>query len=373
MKRSLKSVLIILATYTGLLVVAEFVGQLYIHHQESKRPTGIAGDSLISDKEPLIGFGLRKNMEHNYGGLIIRTNSLGFRGHELPVEKPADEYRIFVVGGSTVFGWGEHEQNSIPAKLEQLLKKEVQVGSPMKYRVINAGIPWYTSSQEAALIYFRILDLNPDAIIVLDGLNDVVTSLSAHWAPNYLGYADTPTQIAYERRSQKPNANLILLEFLKLSPTLQYLYAKAKARRVATEGDYHPEMWNQYISIFDRVNRLAQSMGIDFSVFLQPVMVVDYQPNPYEEHTNRGDNRLPKIRATFEKTYLEGEKRLLGQRNFRFASLKSIFRDSPLTETCYIDGIHYTEQAHQAIAEAIFDKAIRPGLPHRQHRFSKNP
>ena len=36
----------------------------------------------------------------------VTINSLGFRGGEFSPEKPDDVYRIFMLGGSTMFGYG---------------------------------------------------------------------------------------------------------------------------------------------------------------------------------------------------------------------------------------------------------------------------
>ena len=82
----------------------------------------------------------------------VKTNRLGFREDtELPVEKPKDEFRVFIVGGSTVFGWGTEAKESIPQFVQQKISEKL----PHKnIRVINAGVPWYASWHE---ILFRDL------------------------------------------------------------------------------------------------------------------------------------------------------------------------------------------------------------------------
>ena len=52
----------------------------------------------------------------------ITINGLGFRGAEFFTIKPPDTYRIFMVGGSTMFGAGAtSDETTIPGYLQQLL------------------------------------------------------------------------------------------------------------------------------------------------------------------------------------------------------------------------------------------------------------
>ena len=48
--------------------------------------------------------------------------SLGFRGTEFSEIKPSDTYRIFMIGGSTMFGAGAtSDETTIPGYLQQLI------------------------------------------------------------------------------------------------------------------------------------------------------------------------------------------------------------------------------------------------------------
>jgi len=100
----------------------------------------------------------------------ITINSLGFRGNELPTEKSESEFRIFMIGGSTMFGYGAtSDETTIPGFMDNLFKNN----NLDTIRVINAGIQGADSFDELRLIQTKILELEPDLVIIYDGWNDL--------------------------------------------------------------------------------------------------------------------------------------------------------------------------------------------------------
>ena len=101
----------------------------------------------------------------------ITINSLGFRGAEFFTIKPLDTYRIFMVGGSTMFGAGAtSDETTIPTYLQQLLN-EKDFGFDIE--VINSGIQGADSTTELNLIERKLVRFSPDLIIIYDGWNDL--------------------------------------------------------------------------------------------------------------------------------------------------------------------------------------------------------
>jgi len=98
-------------------------------------------------------------------------NSLGFRGAEFSEIKPSDTYRIFMVGGSTVFGGGVENHNTIPSLLQNFYTND-KFYNIKQIEVINAGINGGISKHEADLIKNKLSKMSPDLIIVYDGWND---------------------------------------------------------------------------------------------------------------------------------------------------------------------------------------------------------
>ena len=99
----------------------------------------------------------------------VRVNSLGFRGPDFDLLKPAGVYRILCVGNSRTFGDYVDEEDTFPAQLEKRLRQE----SGRSVEVINAGVIGYTITDESDFLREKGFALQPDAIIVGFALNDL--------------------------------------------------------------------------------------------------------------------------------------------------------------------------------------------------------
>ncbi len=109
-------------------------------------------------------------LQPNQEKSTITINEFGFRGESVDLEKGEGIFRIVMVGGSTVFGSGTtSDEKSIPAFLEEKINDK---NAEMKVEVINAGINHADSFTEKYHIKNKILDFNPDLVIVYDGWND---------------------------------------------------------------------------------------------------------------------------------------------------------------------------------------------------------
>ena len=98
-------------------------------------------------------------------------NSLGYRNDEFSLEKPNNVFRIVALGGSSTYDVSIKDNNkTFTAQLEKLLKEQYGY---QNVQVINAGVPGYNSWEMLVNLEFRVLDLNPDLIIIYEGVNDV--------------------------------------------------------------------------------------------------------------------------------------------------------------------------------------------------------
>ena len=107
----------------------------------------------------------------NYKKGLTSHNSLGYRNDEFSAKKPSNVYRIVALGGSSTYDVRiEDNAKTFTAQLEKLLTEKYGYKN---VQVINAGVPGYNSWEMLINLEFRVLDLDPDLIIIYEGTNDV--------------------------------------------------------------------------------------------------------------------------------------------------------------------------------------------------------
>jgi lysophospholipase L1-like esterase len=131
------------------------------------------------DLHPLLGWAPREGTYPWMEG-TIRFNSRGFRGPEVVMPKPAEEFRIACLGGSTTLDEDVPvEEDTYPARLEAELRQR-----GYNVTVINAGSSNHASNQTLITYAFRVSYCEPDMIVLYEGINDWLRRLE--WPPeNY--------------------------------------------------------------------------------------------------------------------------------------------------------------------------------------------
>jgi len=107
----------------------------------------------------------------NQNSESININSHGFRGPEITIEKQTEIFRIFMLGGSTMFGMGAtSDSTTIPGYTQSLFDNTLNNNS---VQVINAGIQDANTKTESRMIEQRIINFQPNIIVMYDGWNDL--------------------------------------------------------------------------------------------------------------------------------------------------------------------------------------------------------
>jgi hypothetical protein len=175
--------------YAYLQVKASPIGKAY-------QTRGLDNARLSTQKvapqygyEPTPGFAAVQNT--NLGNSYEYINEESFKDFdEVPLDKPANEYRIIVTGGSVVYGRGpvppadkiaNYEVTfrwTIPHVIQEVLNADPAVKEKIKgkhIRVINAGVAGYVYQNNLMRYLAKLRLYRPDAIIALDGANEVHT------------------------------------------------------------------------------------------------------------------------------------------------------------------------------------------------------
>ncbi|MCR9198742.1 MAG: hypothetical protein NXI04_08870 [Planctomycetaceae bacterium] len=101
-------------------------------------------------------------------GVPIQTNSLGLRGPMPDSDLPADMPRILVLGDETILGPQLNDEETVPARLQQLLEK-----NGVAAEVINGGVPGYSPLLSWLLYHHELQRLQPDFVILHFDMTDV--------------------------------------------------------------------------------------------------------------------------------------------------------------------------------------------------------
>jgi len=116
--------------------------------------------------DPVLLYALRPSTVHGgegpWGVRDVRINALGARSPEYPAKKRAGTTRVLFFGGSTLYGAGVGNRDTLPARLELQLRAHTP-GT----EVWNFGACAYNTAQSARLATQRMADLDPDLVLLL--------------------------------------------------------------------------------------------------------------------------------------------------------------------------------------------------------------
>ncbi len=120
-------------------------------------------------KSIVFGFEAKPNHQWTKFGADYTTDQFGFRTNlRNPEYEKNYKYKIFTLGGSSVFGYGLNDNETWSHLLEGKLQKNIN----SEISVINAGNNGYNSLQTFLRFYLRVLPLGPTHIIFYEAMND---------------------------------------------------------------------------------------------------------------------------------------------------------------------------------------------------------
>lgn len=143
-------------------LIGEFGYRTYVNiYKPLYKPSRIKG--LLWELVPSVDVELE--------GIKYRTNTAGLRDFEYSVKKPEGVFRIAVVGDSVTFGTGlSGRENTYPNVLERELR---ELFHNKKFEVLNFGIEGIGIQHELGLIKEKVLQFEPDMIILGYCLNGI--------------------------------------------------------------------------------------------------------------------------------------------------------------------------------------------------------
>ncbi|MDH3392479.1 MAG: SGNH/GDSL hydrolase family protein, partial [Desulfobulbaceae bacterium] len=253
---------------------------------------------------------------------------------------------IFVLGGSTTFGYGVRDNETIPAQLEKLIKKRTPAT-----RVYNFGRAFYFSTQERILLENLLTEGNiPDAVIFIDGLNDFYHKDGNPTFTGYLNGAMDNSFYAAQKKFFRELPVINLLNSYKESQNSKDSTAIEYAKKASPNDADIRAILNRYMANVRLVRAIADNYGIKSDFIWQPVP--EYKMNLASHPLYRHEDI--QTEANLKRGY-ELAKELFAKEQL------GILWAAEISDTCqgnFVDKVHYSPKFCREIAEYIFTNKL---------------
>lgn len=373
---------------------------------------------LMSDNQPYRGLSDRGNLvakqSIGVGYELVgdrdleywQINEQGFRDREpLPLAKPPNEYRIFVLGNSTGFGVGSTSNTAtIAHQLETLMNERVQrqQQSPEKYRpdilsffpperekalalpakienktyrAINAAVPGYTSGNHLAQLALQILPYQPDAIVVVGGYTDLmlpsyekatnIPKINEFLANPLSHYGASVKQSLQKWASRTASYRVFNYFVVRPEPhltqkTLGILdRQKSLAAHLPEDEQELQRRIDRYRNNYKQMVKLAAGAGIPIIVAIQPEIT---GRNPEAFSTSESDlyrQLSPKYQQQIQEGFAaldtaNNQLKKAYPNNIDIFNFRQLYQTADTTPEAFIDPIHLTESANAVLAERLY-------------------
>jgi len=337
------------------------------------------------------------------GGQLIHS-AQGFRRDGLiEMAKPAGVFRIFVLGGSALYGIGVQSGSTYPLHpslandetitffLERDLNARMrEAGIDVRIEVINGGVTAYQTFHHVLYFYETLYEYQPDLLLFLDGHNDFYNVDRINPIKAYSYSASGMVSALNQRRpwfalyvASRPLGEYSYA-FKLLEKLTQAMFERFEGRPQNSgqssrlpDGDFAAALRESAATGFLRnyrlIDALVQYHDFDYHVFLQPEVVF--------EDPRWLDPKDLAIKATTERLY--GEERVEIMRRAR-QLFPDLFAENAIPYTdigslalgpdergqLYMDYCHLMPEGSRAVAErmlpVVLDMVLKR-LPPQHH------
>jgi lysophospholipase L1-like esterase len=169
-------IVVVLASELGLRVT-DYRGRFFAQtvNKTVQRWVGLTSAGILQEiDDPVRRYALRPGTECVVDGWTFRVSSHRSRGADFPLEKPEGERRLLCLGDSFAFGlWCDDDETLVASVARLASERETELGTGIRWRGINLGVPGYHSGQQLRALEQDGLALDPDAVLLYFNTNDI--------------------------------------------------------------------------------------------------------------------------------------------------------------------------------------------------------
>lgn len=278
----------------------------------------------------------------NYSGKYINIDENSIRRTINKCNNTSKKIRIFMFGGSTLWGTGARDEGTIPS----LLSGELCKSNP-SIEVTNFGENGYVSTQEMIKLQLELRAGNiPDIVIFYDGVNDVYSSFQTY----IMGQDEAGLPQNNQNRKDDFNSR----NRFNLAGVFHNFYSlinSDQARRILNnekkvDRSIDPQLINDTANIFLNNSRIIKSLEKEYNF----KSFIYWQPTIYTKNILSEDEKN-KIGITQElrDLFIQTSNKVVKSRDVH--DITDVFND--YNSTIFIDWCHMAENGNEIIAKKM--------------------
>ena len=306
--------------------------------------------------QPLIHESYTMYREQPRSGDYVNIAEQGFRHikNQAAYPPPQDDFNVFVFGGSTTFGYGVADWDTIASHLQEELRKAIP-----RTNVYNFGRGFYYSTQERIL--FELLlsrGLDMDLAVFIDGVNEKGSQDQPSLHKD-LQRGFQQAQADWEELLPTPRLLGMLVNRTPMGRLAMFLQSKTEnttdQSREPAEGEVMPSREAQengkgtverYLTCQRQIRASAQAFGVDTLFVWQPANWLDYDQQYHVfSYMNSASEFAQKYAYEAMREYI----RDIAPSDM--LDLSSMQREE--RRPLYVDGVHYNAYLSEKIAKEI--------------------
>jgi lysophospholipase L1-like esterase len=290
-----------------------------------------------------------------FAGKHITVDSNGIRRTSQPHSRESSGVhpaRVFLFGGSTMWGTGARDSGTIPSALSRIIASDSDVGPTT---VVNMGESGYVSTQSVLRLELELRNENiPDIVILYDGINDVFSA-----------YQNGEPGLPQNEMHRATEFNLLndgkRMRELGLSDLLGRTVTAGVVRGIQSaisppasptppRLDLAGDIVRLYRENLEIVKALSRHYGFRYEAYWQPVVFSRKNPSFYEQ-SQSDKQRI--VRPLFVEAYSRVGQDSVLRSNPQFHDMSDIFDKSNMP--VYLDFCHISEAGNAIVAQRMYD------------------
>lgn len=325
--------------------IAAIDSQFFESNKKASNYLGQLFDAETRYPAPYYGFTGRPNGDGE------RLDAWGFANAAPPPrEKAAGETRLFLLGDSCFFDADE----AAGVTMADLTRAQLAPFNIPGLTVYNFGVRSYLADQMLALLFFRLIDYQPDAVLIFCGGSDLFIPITYDPRPGY----PYNFYVVEELYSRFFDAKTLKDEAAQVSHNDLLDGIVARHAELRAKAGWRSEAWEAsvvdgFASFVGKTARLAKAYELEIAIALQP-LVTSKSPQTAAEAAMLGADTADYFRRQYQRydrLFAKGPHASSANEFISLYNTADTF--SGREDELFVDFIHYTMTGKRLMARRL--------------------